>query len=298
MLLVVLLYAVLAITFILAKNALMYASPCFLIGFRMTLAGTLLLGYQWWKSPRNFASFKIKDSGRFFITSLFHIYFAFILEFWALQYLTALKTVLIYSLTPFISALLAYVLHNERLTFIKVIGIVIGTLGIVPVLFAQGLDERGTANLWAISLPEVVLFFAVFSAAFAWFLVKGLMDKGYHFAFINGITMLVGGILSLLTSFVIEGITPAVTNWPSFLFWISLLILFANGIFYNMYGWLMNYYPITLISFAGFLCPTFATLFEWLFMSGIVTWHHFFCLVFVTGGLYLFYKDGLAKSRV
>ncbi|MFA6526903.1 MAG: EamA family transporter, partial [Candidatus Babeliales bacterium] len=47
MFLVILLYAILASTFIFAKHALAYANPCFLIGFRMLVAGCLLLGHQW-----------------------------------------------------------------------------------------------------------------------------------------------------------------------------------------------------------------------------------------------------------
>lgn len=293
MFLVILLYAVLAATFILAKNALMYASPCFLIGFRMTMAGTILLGYQLYKKPKILQSIKPAHYYLFFITALFHIYFAFILEFWALQYISALKTVLIYSLTPFISAILSYLLLGHKLTLLKITGVVIGTIGLVPILLSQTTGEQGFATLFYLSLPEIVLLGAVFCAAYAWFRVKNLMDKGYHFALINGITMLIGGILSLITSCIFEGFTPAVNDWQNFLFWIFLLTIFANGIFYNMYGWLLNRYSITFISFAGFLCPTFATIFEWLFMSGIVTWHYLFCLVFVTGGLCLFYKDEL-----
>ncbi len=295
---VVIMYAVLASTFMIAKNALTYSSPCFLIGFRMTLAGCILLGYRWWRFPEEFTRLrKNQDFYQFFVTSLFHIYFAFIFEFWALQYLTALKTVLIYSLTPFISALLAYFIHKEQLTIIKVLGIIVGTIGIVPIIFSHKLHEVGSANFLSISLPEIVLFFAVFSAASAWFLVKRMMGKGYHFSFVNGITMLIGGILSLFTSLIVEGTTPAVTDWASFFLWVFLLILCANVIFYNMYGWLMNYYSITFISFAGFLCPTFATFFEWAFMSCVVTWHHFFCLTFVTCGLYLFYRDELLNGN-
>lgn len=290
---VIVLYAVLAATFTLAKNALFYASPCFLIGFRMILAGTILLGYQLFKKRNVLSSIRPKDYSKFFVTALFHIYFAFILEFWALQYISALKTVLIYSLTPFISAILAYLLQGHKLTKLKVTGIVIGTAGLIPVLLSQSTGEQGFATLFALSMPEVVLLCAVFSAAYAWFRVKDLMDKGYHFALINGITMLIGGILSLLTSFIVEGIHPAVSDWSGFLFWVLLLVLFANGIFYNMYGWLMSRYSITFISFAGFLCPTFATLFEWLFFSGVITWHYLLCLVLVTGGLWLFYKDEL-----
>ncbi len=295
---VIVLYGVLAATFTLAKNALMYASPCFLIGFRMMLAGTILLGYQIFKNPRVLKSIKPAHYRKFFVTALFHIYFAFILEFWALQYISALKTVLIYSLTPFISAILAYLLQGHKLTKLKIIGVVVGTMGLIPVLLSQSTGEQGFATLFSISLPELVLLGAVFCAAYAWFRVKDLMDNGYHFALINGVTMLIGGILSLITSWAVEGFTPAVSDWSGFLFWVLLLVLFANGIFYNMYGWLMNRYSITFISFAGFLCPTFATLFEWLFLSGVITWHYLLCLVLVTGGLYLFYKDELNMSKI
>lgn len=293
MYLVVLLYAISAVTFILAKKALMYASPCFLIGFRMTIAGAILLGYQLYKKPKILQSINRTHYYLFFITALFHIYFVFMLEYWALQYISTLKTVLICSLTPFISAVLSYILLNHKLTLLKITGIVIGTAGFIPVLLSKTTEEQGFATLFYLSLPEIVLLCAIFSAAYAWFRVKNLMDKGYHFALINGITMLMSGILSLITSFIFEGFTPAVSDWQSFLFWIFLLIIFANGIFYNMYGWLLTRYSITFISFGGFLSPAFATLFEWLFMSGIVTWHYLFCLAFVTSGLYLFYKDEL-----
>lgn len=296
MFLVIVLYAVLAATFTLAKNALFYASPCFLIGFRMILAGSILLGYQLFKNPGVLKNIKPAHYSKFFVTALFHIYCAFVLEFWALQYISALKTVLIYSLTPFISALLAYLLLGHKLTKLKVAGIIIGTTGLAPVLLSQSTGEQAFSTIFSLSVPEVVLLGAVFSAAYAWFRVKELMDKGYHFALINGITMLIGGILSLLTSFIVEGFQPPVSDWSGFLFWVLLLVLFANGIFYNMYGWLMNRYSITFISFAGFLCPTFATLFEWLFFSGVITWHYLLCLVLVTGGLWLFYKDELKTA--
>lgn len=296
MVLVILLYAVLAGTFIIAKNAVMFATPCFLIGFRMIMAGSMLLAFQLYKNRNVLKTIKPAHYKKFFIAALFHVYFAFVLEFWALQYISPLKTVLIYSLTPFISAVLAYLLLGYALTRIKVVGIVIGTLGLVPVLISHGTGEQGFSTFLSISLPEMVLLVAVFCAAYAWFLVKKLMDLGYHFALVNGITMLIGGSLSLVTSFVLEGITPAVTDWQSFLFWTFLLIFFANGVFYNLYGWLMHRYSITFISFAGFLCPVFATIFEWAFLQGAITWHYLLCLVLVTGGLYLFYKDELIRS--
>lgn len=296
MILVVLLYAILAATFIFAKNTLAYCQPFFLIGFRMLLAGSILIAYQFITNKK--ALFiKSNDIATFFKVSLFHIYFAFILEFWSLQYLTALKTTLIYSSTPFIAALIAYILLKERLSSKKVLGIVIGLGGLLPVLLAQTRGEGVMGSIFSISVPEIVLFFAVISSAYAWFIVSDLMKKGYGLVTINGISMLVGGMLSFITSLIFEGMRCPVTEWTPFLGWLTLLIISANFIVYNFYGWLLKRYSITFITFAGFLCPSFGTFYEWLFLGGIVTWHYFLSLGLVTLGLYIFHRDELKRNQ-
>lgn len=297
MFLVVLLYAVLASTFWFAKQGVATASPCFFIGFRMTLAGLFLLAFQWWKDHRIFAKINKKDLISFFNASLFYIYFAFVLEFWGLTYVSAIKTTMIYSLTPFITAILAYFLHKQKLTLPKIAGITLGVAGLVPVLVAQSLAEQSAGQLWSISLPECALLTAVVSAAYAWFLIKKLIDKGYPLALINGITMLMGGILSWITSLVIEGIVPPVTDVWGFFFWILALIFAANIVFYNLFGFLMTRYSITFLSFAGFLCPLFATFYEWILTGGNVSWQYFVCLLCVSTGLFIFYKDELRTAK-
>ena len=297
MFLVILLYAILASTFIFAKKTLIYAQPFFLIGLRMIIAGILLLSYQWFAHRKSF-NIKKNDWGIFVRVALFHIYFVFTLEFWALQYVSALKTTIIFSATPFITAFLSYFLLRERLTYKKIIGVCIGLAGLLPVIFSQAKNEQHTFEWASISLPDIVLVLAVISASYAWFIVMELIQKGYKLIFINGIAMLVGGIVSLITSFFIEGVHyPIKELWP-FLGWLSLLIISANIIVYNFYGWLLKRYSITFLSFAGFLCPCFASLYEWLFWGGVITWNYFISLFLVVIGLSLFYQDELTKKII
>ncbi len=297
MILVVLLWAILASTFIFAKKALAYSDPSFLIGIRMIVAGSILLAYQKFFSKQSLA-IKKEDLLTFFWVSMFHIYLAFTLEFWALQYVSALKTTIIYSATPFISAILAYFILKERLTKAKVLGIAIGLGGLVPALLAQaGLAEQAM-EFHHISLPEVVLFLAVLSAAYAWFLVMKLMKRGYGLGLINGAAMLSGGILSMITSLFTTDLSNPVTELLPFIGWLALLILSANIIFYNFFGWLLKRYSITFISFSGFLSPSFATLYEWLFMGGVITWHYFASLFFIALGLFIFYREELKREGI
>lgn len=296
MMLIALLYAVLALTFIFAKHALMYAKPFFLIGIRMLLAGSILLAYQWFFRRDHFV-IRRDDLWIFLKVSLFHIYFAFTLEFFALQYLSSLKTTMIFSATPFISAVLAHLLLNEKLTWKKIAGICCGLVGLIPVLMAQAVgSEAGLTEFFSISFPEAILVLAVISAAYAWFIVMELMRRGYELGMINGVAMFIGGCFSMLTSLAVEGISAPVTNWGPFVGWLTLLIVAANFIVYNLYGFLLRRHSIVMISFAGWLCPSFAALYEWLFLSGTISWHYGVSLIFVIIGLSLFYRDELAQK--
>lgn len=291
MILVALLYAILAATFVLAKNALAYAQPCFLIGFRMTLAGVLLLGFSW---VRGSLILHRQDWWLLVRVALFHVYISFILEFWALQYLTALKTTLIYSLTPFVAAILSYVLLKERLSASKVIGILVGLCGMVPIFMVSG---GSLGELFQISAPDIVLLGAVVSGAYAWFLVKELLNKGYSLVVVNGIAMLLGGLLSFGTSAIFEAM-PMVSDWSQFLLWVGALIIVSNIVVYNFYGWLLGRYSITFLTFAGFLCPSFAMLYDWLLLGGQLSVHTVASLVLVTIGLYIFYRQELFAKRM
>lgn len=305
MILLVVLYALLASTFTIGKYALDYSKPCFLIAFRMIIGGTLLLGYTYWRLG-TLRFIKSRDYRLFFKTSLFHIYLAFVLEFWAMQYISSAKTNLFFSLTPFISAYLAYYLLKEALGLTKWVGMILGFIGLCPVLFMKPDAQDVCADFFRISLPELVLLFAVFSCAYAWFLVKQLMDKGYHLTDVNGVAMFIGGLMTLLTSLVFEMFLPAVqgepvvvvSKWGPFLWGALALVLVSNIIAYNLYAWLFHHYSLTFISLAGFLCPIFGALFGWFFLSEVITWHYYVSFLLVTIALLVFYHGEMKQKRL
>ncbi len=293
MFLVFILYAVWAATFWVVKKSVATGAPCFLVAFRMILSGIFLLAYQWWQDRLIFTKVNKKDLISFFNASIFYIYLTCVPKFWGLKYVSAVKTTMIYSLTPFITAILAYFLHKQKLTVHKIAGILFGVIGIIPVLIAQGFAEKQISHEYSIFLPEIALFIAVAASAYGWFMIKGLIEKGYTIALINGITMLMGGVASWITSLLFEGLMPPIIDFWPFLFWSFILIVSINIIFNNLYAWLMRHYSITFLSFAGFLCPLFATFYEWLLTGTNVSWHYAVCLVCVTLGLFVFYKDEL-----
>lgn len=285
-------YAILAATFTIAKIAVSLADPLFLIGVRMIAASPLMFIIHYCQKNNTF-HIKKKDLLKFIAVGIFHIFIPFIGEFWSLQYVSSSKTAIIYSLTPFIAAILAFLLHRKKLSLKQIIGLSIGLFGLLPIFLSQDEILIGR-ELWSISLPEIVLLTAVISASFAWFLVSDLMQKGYGISLINGFAMLLGGILSLLIWLVTkDSNTPIRGDLSSFLFWVGLLIIVANVIGYNLYGYILKHLSITFMSALGFLCPIFACLYGVLFLKETLEFNYIIALILVCFGLWLFYRDEL-----
>lgn len=288
MIFVILMYLAIAFGFIFAKIALAYGQPFFTVAFRTLTAGIGFLLYQAISDPKQLLP-KKKDIPLFLVTSLVYVYLVFIPEFWALEKLAASKVTLIYTLTPFIVALLAYFLINAKFTLKKILGLLVGLAGMTIVFLTEDASGQAREFLY-ISTREAALLISVVSYGYGWFLIKKLKRRGYTLATINGITFVLGGTASYITSYFYEGAFP-VNNLPKFLLHATILTILANGVFYMMYGWLLRRYSFTFLSFAGFLSPTFGFVFCWSILGETITFYHIASLIIIFIGLYIFYKE-------
>ncbi len=287
-------YAILASTFTIAKVAVNHADPLFLIGVRMVVAAPIMLLIHQFQRSNSFV-IKKSDWLWFILVSIFHIFLPFIGEFWALQYVSSAKTAITYSLTPFVAALLSFLLLKKKISKVQLLGLVIGLLGLVPI-FASGDDLAYFAGEFLyISVPEIVLLLSVMSASYAWFIVADLMNKGYGISLINGIAMLIGGFFSLILWWLVGDQDPLKGSLSDFVLWTGLLIVVANIISYNFYGWLLRHISITLMSAIGFLCPIFASLYGLLLLDEKLGFSHLIALLMVGIGIYLFYREEIRK---
>jgi drug/metabolite transporter (DMT)-like permease len=292
MFLLLILYALFASTFIIGREAVLAFPPMFFIGIRMILAGILLLGFV---RIFNKNSFTIKKNDLFWFAGIviFHIYGSYVLEFISLQYLTGAKASLLYNLSPFITALFSYFFFGEILSFKKWIGLLIGFLAFIPLLVTQPVSTESVTHT---SYAELLLIFSVTASCIGWIFMKKLISHHNHsYVVVNGVGMLLGGILSLGTSYFWE-------NWPvidtlfqniPFIRSLLLLILIGNIICYNLYGKLLHRYSATILSFFGCTTPLFSALLGWLWLGETVSpW--FFVTAFLAAiGLYIFYQEDL-----
>jgi len=295
MYLVFVLYALFASVFTISKTGLEYVQPFFFVGSRMAVAGVILLSYQFCFHRSQFV-FRKENWKQFLGLALFNIYLTNVLEFWGLQYLTSFKTCFIYSLSPFLSAFLSFLIFSETLSLKKWIGLLIGIVGILPVLLTQTTAEERAGQFLLFSWAELAVMGAAFCSVLGWIFLKQLVQKeGYSPVLANGVSMLAGGIFSLGHSCVVENWNPVpVSESIPFIECALLLILISNLICYNLYGYLLKHYSATFISLAGLSTPLFTAMLGWVFLGEQVTWPFALSMVLLSGGLILFHQEEAA----
>lgn len=298
--LVILLFALFASLFTLSKSALEFSEPFFLIGSRMTFAGIILLAHQ---CIFNRKSFKIKASHviPLMMLGLVSIYITNIAEIWGIQFMSSAKACLIYSLSPFVAALFAYLMLNETLTLKKWIGLIVGFIGLTPILFTQSSSTDLVKDLLFFSWAELSLIVAVFASVYGWILLKKIVNEfQYSPMMANGISMLIGGILALFHSYMSGeqwSPVPVVNSqFGAFIECALWMTLISNVVCYNLYGFLLKRFTATFMSLAGLITPLFASLFGWYFLNEEITWHFFASMTLFSIGLTVFYQEELAQN--
>ncbi len=297
MILVFLLFALFASVFTIGKTALEFSQPFFLVGTRMLFAGVLLLTYEYFKHPQKFRLRK-QDFWPILKLAIFNIYLTNTFEFWGLQYLSSFKTCFIYSLSPFASALISYFVFSETMTKKKWIGLTIGCIGFLPILFSNEGGEDLSGNFLFFSWAEIAVLLACLSSVYGWILLKDILKSRQHSPlFINGISMLIGGSFALVHSGFTESWNPIpVTNYFSFVeCWLTLIVV-SNFVCYNLYGHLLKQYSATFLSFAGFTTPMFTAIFGWIFLRETISTEFYISASIVFTGLYLFNQEELLHS--
>lgn len=294
-----LMYALFGSVFTVGKIGMEGAQPFFLTGIRMCLAGLLIMGYLFYTSSLRVALTK-RDWQFLFLIALFNVFLTNAFEFWGLQYMSAGKTCLIYSLAPFVAALMGYCLGTEQMKKKKWVGLGIGFLAVCPMMLLPWLNEQVTNSQSMELFAEGALTIAAISSVLGWNFVKKLIvERQLPHPFINGISFLLAGAMSLFTSSLTENWNPLpVFDWSKFLWALLYIVLIHNIICYSICAASLKRFSVTFLSFIGLSTPLFAALFGWVFLDEPIATTFWIALIGISVGLYLFYQEEKQNTLV
>ena len=103
--------------------------------------------------------------------------------------------------------------------------------------------------------------------------------------------------LSQIDTTILGFVGPAWGVFAVVSFYLSMLILNTNVIFYNFYAHLLRSYSATLLMFFGFTTPIFTAIFGYFLQCEQLSWPFYATLVMTSYGLYLFYRDELIQRE-
>jgi drug/metabolite transporter (DMT)-like permease len=189
------------------------------------------------------------------------------LVFWGEQYISSGLAALLQSMLPAFGLIIAhYYLPRERMTLPRMLGVLLGVLG-VGVIFSNQLQVSGPRALWG----SAALVVSAFCAAYANVLVKTYGVNLQPSVLAAG-QMVFGLIPLLLIGIPLEG-NPLKFRWTPIAL-ISLLYLAIVGtvIAFLLYYWLMHNMDVTKTMFIALVTPVVAVVLGMLILKEELHW--------------------------
>ena len=285
---------------ILAKKFVLQTfSPLLFVGMRMLPAGIILLAISSVKRKIKWKKIFFTHGTKFLLIALFTALTPSLLKAYAIAHMPASKAVLLSSIGPFVTAFYAYLLWNEKLSVRKIIGILMGMLGIVVLLSSHSTLEA-TLKTWAIfSLPELAGLAAVLASRYGWIMVQTKVKSNVYTPMeVNGIIMTIAGIIALATALAC-GHSAAIFDSSSLpaLYALLYAIIGGNVIGYTLYTKALKKHSATLVSLCGFSLPILVTAGGILFFGEIITGNLIVAAVLLFAGIALFYTGHKNKTE-
>jgi len=237
-------------TWLAIRVGLEHYPPFFSLAVRFSFAGPMLLlimalrkeAIPWaWPDQRFFLLIGFLS----FIVSFGGVY-------WAEQYLTSGMAAVIFGIMPLLTGVIAHLLlPNERLGKWKLIGLVVGLLGIVVIHSADlaQIDPRAP-------LAAGVILMSPLATAFATVLSKRRVHDFPALA-LAGIPMTYGAIMQWGLWFAFERHRPLAWSWPGVAS-IAYLAIFGSLLTFTGYFWLLKRMEVSRLNLIAYFTPLIA----------------------------------------
>ncbi len=253
-------------TYLAIRVAVEHISPALMTGARFLIAGSVMLA--WCAARGRNIWVRRSDLLRLATVGVLLLTSGNMVLAWAEQYIPSGLSALIAAIMPiFVAILEAGVFKAERLRTRGLVGLALGFLGLIVLLWPDLRNTSGIGHLQLIASGGVIL------AAFAWAL-GALLSRRWAVpvdAFVaTGWEMLIAGAVNFLLGTVTGD--WARTRWTATgVAAVVYLIIFGSWIGFSAYIWLLNNVPTAKVATHAYANPVVAVFLGWLILKEAVT---------------------------
>lgn len=253
-------------------------------GIRFTIAGILVLMYQVIFNGGSIKLSKVQLKKSVFLgimqTTLQYIFF-----YIGMAYISGIRGAILNGTGTFFSIIIAHFIYkDDRLNFNKIIGCIIGFVGVI-IVNMNGIGSLG-GNITFLGDGFIILAALMFSISsiyskHAMKYVKPVTLAGYQLL-LGGIFLTFVGIISggLLYNFNLKSISVLV-----------ILILISSFAF-AIWNELLKYNKVSKVSVFNFLTPIFGSILSAIFLNeSLFDLKNIISLVLVSFGIFIVYRD-------
>lgn len=257
------------------------ASQILFAGYRFTLAGILVILFGSILN-RKFLIPKKETLPNIFKLSLLQTTLQYLFFYVGLAHTTGVKASIIEAVNVFVAILVAsLIFHQEKLTREKMIGCVIGFLGVVIVNL-----NGGEMDLSFHFLGEGFIFLSTVAYAFSSVFLKRY-SKSENPVLLSGYQFVTGGIILMVVGAAAGGSVHGFTVKSS-----AMLLYLAciSAVAYTLWGILLKYNPVSKVAVFGFMNPVFGVILSAVLLGETEQasgWKNIIALILVCIGIYL-----------
>lgn len=253
-------------------------------GYRFTLAGilTICIGSL---LQKQFLHPKMEAVPKVVKLCMLQTVIQYLFFYIGLAHTDGTKASIIEGMNVFVAILIAsFIFRQEKLTIRKILGCLIGFLGVVLVN-----TSKGHMDLNMTLMGEGFIFFSTISYAFSSVLIKKY-SKEENPVMLSGWQFVTGGLIMGITGFLLGGRLVSFQT-KSLLMLIYLALI--SAVAYSLWSILLTYNPISRVAVFGFMNPVFGFILSAILLKESSAFQKMaiLSLVLVCGGIYIVNKE-------
>ena len=254
------------------------ASKLVFAGWRFTFAGLVLLVIA--AIAQKTLRLDLRTMGQVSLLGLTQTTLQYVFFYTGLAYATGVKSSIMNATGTFFSVLLAHWIYkNDRLSFNKALGCIVGFVGVMVVNFSPGLL---TFDFKLLGEGFVVMAAFVLSAASIY---GKRVSQHVDSVVLTGYQLAIGGVALLLMGFAAGGTLSGFTVKSTAL--LAYLVVLSAAAF-SLWTILLKYNRVSMVTVFNFMIPVFGAALSALFLDEkILEWKNVAALGLVCVGIWL-----------